>query len=371
MRLIFIHFRRLDWILITSVLLLVSFGLLSLYSSSLGRGDFFNFQKQLIFAGMGIILLFLLSFLDYRILKNDPYLIFILYIFCVLALGGLFFFAPEIRGVKSWYKIGPISIDPIEFTKLVLVILLAKYFTMRHVEMYRIHHILFSGLYVLVPGILIFLQPDLGSVLILIALWVAILIISGIKLRAFLILILSLLLILALGWSFFLKDYQKERITSFIFPQIDPIKAGWSQSQAKIAIGSGGIWGQGFGQGSQTQYGFLPEPQTDFIFSAIAEEFGLVGIAVLLGLFSILIWRIVKIAILATSNFVRLFTFGFAVLLISQIFINIGMNLGILPVIGIPLPLISYGGSSLIATCIGLGIIQGIRCRIFFHNFGG
>ncbi len=365
-----LHFRKLDWILIISALLLVAFGLLSLYSSSLGKGDFFNFQKQLIFTGIGVFLLFLFSFLDYRIFKNDPYLIFILYILCILGLVGLFFFAPEIRGVKGWYKIGLVSIDPIEFLKLVLILLLAKYFTMRHVEMYRISHILLSGLYVLVPSLLIFLQPDLGSVLILVALWLAVLIISGIKLRSFLVLMLCGLLVLGLGWMSFLKDYQKERITSFIFPQADPMKAGWSHSQAKIAIGSGGILGQGFGQGSQTQYGFLPEPQTDFIFSAIAEEFGLMGVAVLLFLFSILIWRIFRISIFAASNFVRLFTFGFAVLLISQIFINVGMNLGLLPVIGIPLPLISYGGSSLIATFIGLGIVQSmrIRLRILFHS---
>ena len=358
-----LHFKKLDWVMIAAALLLVSFGLLSLYSSSLTKGDFFNFQKQLIFAGIGIILLFLFSCADYRIFKNDPRLIFILYIVCVLSLAGLFFFAPEIRGVKGWYKIGPVSVDPIEFIKLILLLLLAKYFTMRHVEMYRVSHILLSGLYVLVPSLLIFLQPDLGSVLILIALWLAVLIISGIKLRAFLVLMFCGLLILTLGWSFFLKEYQKERITSFIFLQSDPLRVGWSQSQAKIAVGSGGILGQGLGRGSQTQYGFLPEPQTDFIFAAIAEEFGLVGVIILLSLFCILIWRIMRIALFSASNFIRLFTFGFVVLLVSQIFVNIGMNLGLLPVIGIPLPLISYGGSSLVATFVGLGIVQSMYIR--------
>jgi len=358
-----------DWIMIGAALFLVGLGLLSLYSSSLGKGDFLNFQKQIVFAGIGFFLLFSVSFFDYRILKNDPYLIFILYILCLLGLAGLFLLAPEIRGVRSWYKVGGISIDPIEFTKLVLILLLAQYFSLRHVEMYRISHILFSGLYVLAPSILIFLQPDLGSVLILVALWLAILIISGIKFRSFLALMFCGFLFLGLGWVSFLKDYQKERITSFVFSQADPLKTGWSQSQAKIAIGSGGVFGQGLGQGSQTQYGFLPEPQTDFIFSAIAEEFGLAGVAGLLFLFLLLIWRILRIAIFVRSNFVRLFTFGFSVLLLIQIFINIGMNLGILPVIGISLPLVSYGGSSLITTCIGLGIIQSIRLRIVFHSF--
>ncbi len=356
------HFKQLDWLLITVALLLVGIGLSSIYSSSLGQGDFLNFKKQIIFFGIAILLMLLLSFFDWRALREDPYLILILYFLCLAGLAGLFFFAPEIRGVKGWYKVGPIYVDPIEFTKIILIVLLAKYFSMRHIEMYRVRHILLSGFYVLIPASLIFLQPDLGSVLILAALWVGVLIISGIKLRHFLILVLCLLMILILSWSFLLKDYQKERISSFIYP-IEPLGISWSQNQAKIAIGSGGLFGQGIGQGSQTQYGFLTEPQTDFIFSAIAEETGLLGVAFLFLLFAILIWRIVKIAISAESNFPRLFVSGLAILLISQIFIHIGMNLGVLPIIGISLPLVSYGGSSLIATFAALGILQNIKIR--------
>ena len=355
------HLKKLDWILIISTLLLVGIGLLSLYSSSLGRADFLNFKKQVAFLGIGFILMFLFSFFDYRVFKNDPYLILILYFFCCVGLLGLFFFAPEIRGVKGWYKIGPISLDPIEFTKLILIILLAKYFSMRHVELYRMSHILSSGLYVLIPGILIFFQPDLGSVLILVILWLAILLVSGIKIRPFLILTLGLLLILILSWSFLVEDYQKERVLSFVAPQTDPLGMSWSQTQAKIAIGSGGFLGQGLGRGSQTQYGFLSEPQTDFIFAALAEEFGLLGISFLFLLFSIFVSRIIKIVLKAQSNFPRLFVSGFVILLVSQIFINIGMNLGLLPIVGISLPLISYGGSSLIMTFVGLGILQNIK----------
>jgi len=355
------HLKQLDWVLIITTLLLIGFGLLSLYSSSVERADFLNFQKQAIFAVIALLLLFLFSFMDWRILRNDPYLVLAFYVLCCLGLAGLFFFAPEIRGVRSWYKLGPVSLDPIEFIKLILIVLLAKYFSVRHVEVYRIRHILLSGLYVLVPGILIFLQPDLGSVLIIFTLWLAILIVSGVRIKAFLALILCLLLILGLSWSFFLKDYQKERVLSFVLPQFEPLGIGWSEIQSKIAIGSGGIFGQGLGQGSQTQYGFLSEPQTDFIFAAIAEEFGLVGVSVLLFLFLILLWRIIKIALVSQTNFPRIFALGLAILLFCQIFINIGMNLGLLPIIGISLPLISYGGSGLILTCIGLGIIQSIK----------
>lgn len=357
----FQHTKKFDWILIISALLLAGIGLLSIYSFCLGKGDFFVFKKQIIFLAIGLFLMFLISFFDWRAFRENPYFILILYFLCFLALAGLFFFAPEIRGVKSWYKMGPFSFDPIGITTLVLIILLAKFFSMRHIEMYRLSHILLSGLYVLLPVILIFFQPNLGSALILIALWLGILVISGIKLGHFLILVLCGILILILSWSFLLKDYQKERLINFVSPQIEPLGASWSQNQAKIAIGSGGFWGKGIGKGSQTQYGFLPEPHTDFIFAAFAEEFGLMGVGFLFFLFGVLIWQIMKIAISAKSNFPRLFASGFTIVLIAQIFIHIGMNLGILPVIGIPLPLVSYGGSSLIAIFIGIGVLESIK----------
>lgn len=284
----------------------------------------------------------------------------VLYLFCLLSLLGLFFFAPEIRGVQRWYKLGPVSFDPVELTKIILIILLARYFSMKHVEMYRIRHILLSGFYVLLPSALTFFQPDFGSIIILIALWVGILVVSGIKLRHFLVLLLCGIVLFSFSWFFLMKDYQKERVVSFVAPA-DPLGAGWSQNQSKIAIGAGGVLGQGLFKGSQVQYGFLPEPQTDFIFSAIAEETGLFGVSILLFLFMILIWRIFKVAANSKSNFPRLFSTGLIIVLMSQVFINIGMNLGLLPIIGISLPLLSYGGSSLITTLAALGIVQNIK----------
>ncbi len=358
---LFSHFKKLDWLLIVTTVLLVAVGLVSIYSSSLGKEDFSNFRKQIIFFGIGFLLMFIISFFDYRILRNDPYLILILYFFCLLALLGLFFFAPEIRGARGWYKFGSVSFDPIEPTKILLIILLARYFSIRHIEMYQTKHILISGIYVFLPACLIFFQPDLGSVLILLALWAGILLISGIKLRHFLILVLCGFLVLVMSWFWVLKDYQKQRIMSFINPQIDPQGISWSVNQSKIAIGSGGLLGQGFGKGSQTQYGFLTEPQTDFIFASIAEEFGLLGVFILFLLFSFFIWRIFRIGLYASNNFSRFFSIGFAVLIFSQVFINIGVNLGILPIIGISLPLVSYGGSSLLMIFIGLGVLQSIK----------
>jgi len=360
MRIFITSLKKFDWLLISVTMLLVGSGLLALYSSSLARADFSNFRKQIIFFAIGLFFMFIFAFLNWRVFRDNPYLILVLYGLSLLLLIGLFFFAPEIRGVKRWYYLVGFTIDPVELVKIVLIILLAKYFSSRHIEMYRVKHILLSGFYILLPTSLIFFQPDLGAILILFFLWAGILIISGIKLRHFLILTFCAMLLFIFSWTTFLRDYQKERILSFIRP-VDPLGVDWSQNQAKIAIGSGGIFGQGFGQGSQTQHGFLPEPQTDFIFASISEEFGLVGVTILLLLFTVLIWRIIKIALTAKSNFPRLFASAFAILIISQLFINIGMNLGILPIIGIPLPLISYGGSNLIAFFACLGILQSFK----------
>src|SRR3989344_8400552 len=168
------HLKQLDWPIIICSVLLIAIGLLSLYSSSVGDDDFLNFNKQVVFALAGIALIFLVSLVDWRILRNQPYLITILYIIGCLSLAGLFLFAPEVRAVKGWYRIGPLSFDPVEFTKIVLVLLLAKYFSARHVEVYRIRHILYSGLYILLPSILLFFQPNMGQVLILVALWLGV-----------------------------------------------------------------------------------------------------------------------------------------------------------------------------------------------------
>ena len=354
--------KKLDWGIIVSAILLVCFGLAAIYSTCLPKNNFSNFEKQFIFFIIGFLVMFAISFFDYRILRNNSYLILILYGICLALLVGLHFFAPVIRGARGWYKIGILSLDPIEPTKIVLVVLLAKYFSMRHVEMYKFRHIFFSGLYVLLPAILVFTKPDLGSATILMLIWFVTLLISGIKLNHFLILFLCFILIAGFSWNFLLKDYQKQRVTAFLFPY-DYLGASWSQNQTKISIGSGQIFGEGLGKGSQVQYGFLPEPHTDFIFSVISEEWGMVGVLVLFFIYGFLVWRVLKIAIQSKSNFPRLFASGYAIILTVQFFINIGMNLSLLPVVGIYLPFISYGGSGLIGNFVSLGILQSIKTR--------
>ena len=352
------HIKRFDWILIISVFLIISIGLLSIYSSSDGL---LTFKKQILFVFIGFLLMMGISFWDYRNFKNNPYLVLGLYVLSIILLVGVFVFGDTIRGVRSWYRIGPFSLSPVEFTKIILLILLAKYFSTRHIEMYKFYHIIISGIYMIIPFILVYLQPDLGSALILALLWFGMLILSGIKIKHFLILMLCAVILFMFSWNFFLKDYQKARILSFIMPDYQLLEIGWSQNQAKIAIGNGGMFGKGLNNGSQTQLKFLPEPQTDFIFAAIGEELGFFMIFILLFLFSIAGYRIVLLAIKTSDNFSRLFVLGLGIILLSQLFINIGTNIGYLPVIGIPLPLVSYGGSFLIAFFIGLGILQNIK----------
>ena len=356
------HFRKLDWGIIISAVILVCFGLAGIYSSGLAKSDFSNLYKQIVFFGVGFGLMILISFFDYRLVKNNSYLILVLYSICLLLLAGLHFFSPVIKGTHGWYRIGFLNLDPIEPTKIVLLFLLAKYFSMRHVEMYKFRHVFLSGLYVALPALLIFIKPDLGGTAVLVLMWIGVLLISGIKTKHLLIILLCFMLVATLSWSFLLEDYQRERITSFILPT-DPLGSSWSQDQAKIAVGSGLIWGQGLGNGSQVQYGFLPESHTDFIFSVIAEEWGAVGIFVFFTAYGFLIWRILQIAINSQSNFPRLFASGFAIILISQFFLNIGMNLSLLPVVGIYLPFISYGGSGLLFSFSALGILQSIKSQ--------
>lgn len=357
------YIKKLDWIMIGSAILISIMGLISLFSSS-SLNNFNGFKRQLIFLVIGLLLMFIFSFFDWKVFRTNSYLILAMYLICIVALAGLLFFAPVTRGVRGWYKIGGINIDPIEATKLILIILISKYFSMRHIEMYNFKHVIISAIYFGIPCLLIFLQPDLGSVFILLFLWIGILLVSGIKWRHFLIIITCGILMCVVGWNFLLQDYQRDRIVNYMEPQLEPLGVGWNRNQALIAIGSGGLFGKGINNGSQTKYGFLPEPSTDFIFSAIAEEMGLVGVLILMSLFMVLIYRILKVAKTAKTNFSRLFSSGFVILLVSQIFIHVGMNLGLLPVIGISLPLVSYGGSNLVFSYVGLGIIQSLRINV-------
>jgi rod shape determining protein RodA len=343
------HLKRLDWWMFGSAIALTSCGLLSI--------GFFS--RQLIFLGIAILAYFFFSWFDWRALKSS-WIVLALYFLSLASLIGLFFVAP-VKGVHRWYSFGSISFDPKELAKIALIILLAKYFSQRHQEMYNIKHIILTGFYAALPALLIFLQPDLGSSLIIVFIWLSVLLIVGAKKHHLIGLIVLFIICSVIAWSFFIKDYQKDRLTGFLDPEVDPLGSSWSQNQARIAIGSGGWFGRGINRGPQTRQGFLPEPKTDFIFSAWAEETGFIGVSFLLLLFVVLIGRIIRIALRAGNNFIRLFASATVVHIVIQIFINIGMNTSMLPVIGTPLPFVSYGGSGLLFLFIALGLMESMR----------
>lgn len=346
-------------------------GLVILYSLSSFAHGWYYFEKQVGFLLVGVLFSLLISFLNVNAFKKSPYLILTLYLFGIIFLLGLFLFASPIRGSRSWYAVFGFNFQPVEIVKIIFILLFAKFFSERYADMYQVRHVLLSAVYALFPAFLVFLQPDFGSAAILICLWISMLLISGIK-RTHIILILMIsLFIFLISWNFFLTLEQKTRILTFLEPYLnprgeylDPKGTGYHILQSLIAIGSGGVWGKGFSEPyTQAKLGFLPEAKTDFIFAAFSEMFGLIGVFLLFLLFGLFFWRIIKVAKIAKDNFSRLLASGFSVLVFLEIFINIAMNIGMFPISGLPLPFLSYGGSSLISLFIGIGIIQSIKAH--------
>jgi len=331
-----------------------SFGLISETYS----GNYF-FDKQVIWVFMSLIVFFALSFVNFRFLKRTDVLVALFLIFTGV-LSALFMFGSVVKGAQSWFSFGVFSLQPSDPTKLVVILILAKYFSRRHVEIAHIRHILVSGFYALVPFLLVFLQPDFGSAVIIFFIWLGMAMVSGISKRHLLMLLVTVITVLLALWSFGFTDNQKTRITSFLNPLTDIQGAGYNAFQSTVAVGSGQMFGSGVGYGTQSRLEFLPEFETDFIFAAFAEEWGFVGVALLFFLFGVIIWRILYHSVHGASNFESYFGIGLAILFMSHIVIHIGMNIGILPVTGLPLPFLSYGGSHLLTEFIGLGILMGM-----------
>lgn len=356
------------WVFLISVLLSL-YGILVLYSLCKFWGDFSFFKKQLIFFIIGLIFAILLSFLDFRAVKESSFFVFFLYILSILVLGGLFLFGTRIRGVRAWYVIGNFTFQPVEIVKIVYILLFAKYFSARHVELYHKEHIILSAIYAFLPAGLVFLQPDFGSAAILIMIWLSMMLIAGIKRKHLFIMIGVGLILSFLAWNFILSSEQKERITTFLEPflnpqgtYLDPSGTGYHILQSLIAVGSGEIFGKGFNAPyTQAKLEFLPEAHTDFIFASLCEMFGLIGVLVLILLFCLLFWRLLKIAFVSKDNFSKLIIGGFMVFVGGGAFVNIAMNLGLLPITGVPLPFLSYGGSSIISLFVGIGIVESIK----------
>ena len=359
----FLYFlKKLDWVMIISILALCAIGLLSIYPTIYSEGMNI-FYRQLIFVIVGFFIMFVFAFLDYRIFKNHPFFLLTLYFISVLLLVGVLIFGRQIRGATSWFRFGGFGLEPVEIAKLVIILILAEYFSLRHIELYRVRHIVVSGIYMLIPVALVFFQPDMGSAMVLFFLWLGIMIIAGIKLKQLLVLFLIAAILFGLSWFVILRPYQKQRIIAFVNPYLDPLGSGYHRIQSVIAVGSGGLFGRGLGHGSQSQLKFLPDRYTDFIFASIAEEMGFVGVALIFIFYFVLFLRILKISIAASNNFSRLFCVGTMILFLFHIFINIGMNLGLVPIAGISLPFVSSGGSNLLVNFLCIGIIQSIYLR--------
>ena len=360
----FSHIQKMDKVLAGAAVVLAVFGIVELMAMAYGNSAMALYQyKQLIALGMGVTIMIALSFLDYRFFKNNSYAVMLLYIGSVLALIALLLVGKQTRGLTGWFTIGGFAFAPVETTKIVLALLFAKYFSLRHVEMYRWFHVISSFLYVAVPMILVLAQPDLGSAVVLFSLWLGIIFFAGISRKQIALLVLVGMVMAWAGWTHALKDYQKERIVSFVNPYHDPQGVGYNAIQAMIAVGSGGVFGKGLGYGSQVQLGFLPEAHTDFMFASITEEFGLFGAMIVVLLLCIIVWRIARIGLLAENNFARIFCAAMILLIFIHVVINFGMNVGLMPVIGIAFPFLSYGGSNLLALFMGLGLVQSIHIR--------
>jgi rod shape determining protein RodA len=350
-------FSNIDWVLFFATLPLLGAGLIAMNSFT---GENYFFEKQIIWIAISFVVFFSLSFFDFRFLKKTEVLIS-MFVFSVLVLITLLGLNHAVKGARSWLDFGSFSLQPSDPIKILVILILAKYFSRRHIEIAHIRHILISGFYALVPFILVFLQPDFGSAIIIGSIWFGMVLVSGISKKHLVIVFLLGALTVGGLWSFVFEDYQKQRILTFLNPLTDIQGAGYNAYQSTIAVGSGEFLGKGVGHGTQSRLRFLPEYQTDFIFAAFAEEWGFIGVLIMFILFGVVIWRILANALLGATNFEIFFGVGVAIFLMGQFVVHVGMNVGLLPVTGLPLPFVSYGGSHLLTEFTSLGILMGMR----------
>ncbi len=343
----------LDWWVIVSITLLMFFGTITM--GSLG-GDNGYLLKQTIWCVVSLVILVGVAHLDLSFLKQS-WILFSFYLFSIGILVLVIVLGSTVKGATSWFQLGGISFQPSDPVKVILILILAKYLSRRHVEIAHVKHLFVTGVYMFIPFFLVFLQPDFGSAIIFGCIWFGMMMVSGLSKKHLIIITAVVAIIGGMLWGFVFKPYQKARIMNFLNPLADVRGTGYNAYQSMIAVGSGQVIGKGVGFGTQSRLNFLPEHQTDFIFAAFAEEWGFVGSIIVILCYLILLWRILKIALQGTSNFETLFAIGLVVYFSSHIIINIGMNIGIMPVTGITLPFMSYGGSHLITECVALGIL--------------
>jgi len=353
--------HNIDWVLLGATLTLALVGVAMVYSAThTGRSPDL-YLKQLALVGLGTLGLVVASAVDYRRLADRAVL---LYVLSVVALLYVLRFAPVIAGTRRWVVLGGFQLQPSEFVKIAAAVFVAKVFAEYRQETLGLRDVLLPGAAVGFLALLIAREPDLGTAACLVPLFLAVAFLAGLRMRAVVGLAAVLLLTAALAWPL-LKDYQRTRIYTFLDPSLDPRGAGYQKIQSQIAVGSGGLLGRGFLEGSQAQLGYLPARHTDFIFSVLAEEAGFVGVVVALALYLLVLWRMLETARLARDRLGAFLVAGIAGSFAFQVVYNVAMVAGLVPVKGLPLPLMSYGGSSILSSLLGIGLVLSVRMRRF------
>ena len=350
--------RQFDPWLLAGALALVAYGLLVIRSATLlpDRPVSSQLLIQSAYAVVGLAGMVALTLLDYRVLGT---LAPALYGGTLGLLGLVLVLGRDVFGARRWLALGPVMFQPSELAKVVVILCLARYFASRQHAMRQPKTLLVSLAIALAPVALVYRQPDLGTALVLLAVWFGMAFVAGAPLHWLGTALAVPLVAFPLIWRL-LKEYMRRRLTTFLAPHDDPLGEGYNVLQARISVGAGGWWGRGLGNGTQTQLNFLRVQHTDFIFAVLAEELGFIGAVGLLALFGALFWRCLRVAARSRDTFGRLLAAGLTAMLLFQVFVNVGMNIGLVPVAGIPLPFVSFGGSSLVSIFLGLGVLQSV-----------
>jgi rod shape determining protein RodA len=361
-------FRHIDPILIITGIALSIFGVIMVYSAShnvageLGGDEAFFRNKQIVFLMLGLIAMIVTATFDYRLAKVYAFIAFagILFLLLLVLLIG-----NEAAGAQRWINLFGFQFQPSEFAKLTMVAALAAYLSEIKGEV-RLDNVWRAAGIAAAPMALIFLQPDIGTMMVFVATLIGLLVVAGARTRYIAILVLSAIFLAIVAFHIgIVKNYQLDRLTSFLDPTRDPQGAGYNRQQSEIAIGSGGLFGRGLLAGTQTNLDFVPEQHTDFVFTVVGEELGFAGAIVLLSLYGVLIWRGFRTALMSRDSFGTLLAAGIVAMLAFQVFVNIGMTMGIMPVTGIPLPLVSYGGTAMITNWMAIGLLLNVHMRRF------
>ena len=352
----FSNFKKFDWLLFGLVIVLACISLVSLASI-----DSFYFSRQVIWYGIAFLLIIFGSQIKWHWLITQGWFCRGFYWLSVALLIVPFIQPGLIRKTDSWIVLGNLQFEPVELFKIGLIIILASFFSRKYLAAWQSKHIFTSLLYTLVPAGIVIYQPDMGSAIVIIGIWLGFLLMSGINKKRFFVGLFLILLILVFMWTSILRPYQKERILGFVSPEVDPLGVNYNIIQSKIAIGSAGFFGKGFKNGTQVQFDFLPEPHTDFLLAAFVEEWGFLGGLVLMLTYLGLVFRIITIGLNLRRNDLKFIVLGAGLVFLIHFFVNIGSNLGIIPVIGIGLPFVSYGGSSLLTSALLLAMIERIK----------